>query len=137
MLKDPNETGYTAIETFMPDACRVFGVDDSKEMKQLNNIKKEVLETALKYIPKKEDLLDTVKVRDHDKAVEMIYEKRRKLNDDRSRIYLKKGIEKADSLDEKNLAIVIGAAHLKLMAEEYKGKRRLYVINTCSYKKRR
>ncbi len=122
------EAGYTILELLEPELVLTLGVDDAKEMAELKAIDRKIFEAALKYIPTKKDYENPAK-RAQMRAAEIpLIKRKRELNDKRSRIY----IEEAVALDS-DCAIVIGADHVKLMAEEYKGRRRLYLIRPISF----
>ena len=125
---NPKETGYTLLEFFHSDAVISWGVDDRRQREDLEELEKQLLAVGLKYVPTKKDYDDPIKRKLAETASEPIRQRKRELNDERSMLYLHQAIARADELKKEDVAIVIGAYHVPLMAKKYSGKRTLYVI---------
>ncbi|HLC74781.1 MAG TPA: hypothetical protein VJH88_02900 [Candidatus Nanoarchaeia archaeon] len=129
---NPRETGYTALKIFNPELIRLFGADDRKEQQELQLLEREIFSAALRYVPKKSDWDNPEHVRRLKMVEERVMKRKNELKDARSRIYSNHAIELADMLHEDNVVIVIGSAHIHLMAQEYRGKRSLYILQPHS-----
>jgi len=125
---NPKETGYTLLEFFHPDLVTSFGANDSIHLSELSKIERGLFDLALKYIPTRTDYENPEKRRLLREAEMPLNDRKAQLNDERSIIYLNEGIARADELKKEDIAIVIGASHIPLMAKKYSGKRTLYVI---------
>ena len=105
-----NFLGYILLKNAYPNITNLIEADDIIEVNQIFNIHKErnrdISNNNTKPLRLQEDFL----------------------NKKRSSIYLQTAIKKADKQGKKDVAIVIGLAHVPDIIAEYKGKRKLYIL---------
>jgi len=123
-IANPKELAYTSLDIFYPE-IKVYGANDSKEMQNIEDIDKQQFLLGSRLSAASRDPSRFIKLSREFKNWQAEADK---IHDQRSRIYMDEGIAIADQLRQPKFTIVIGNSHLLLMAQEYHGKRKLYVI---------
>jgi len=131
----PKETGYAVLEAHYPDLVASYGINDLPLQNEIDNLERKLFNIALVQVLTKQDYNDSQKRTQVNNEATPHKDRILELNNERSRMYLTESAQIADSLGEKDLAVVIGAAHIPLMRKEYKGARKLYIVKPNSLKR--
>ena len=121
---NPKQVAYSAWEMLNPQTA-TYGIDDKKEMQRVRELDKQQFSLAE---PISSAVKDTLKMVEFANQIRSIRTKKKNLHDQRSRIYMRESVAIADRLKQPEVTIIIGAAHLPLMTQEYGGSRKLYII---------